>query len=58
MCTSLTLTTGDPYFGRNLDLEYHFGQQVVMVRLVHMADASCFHGCALGHYPTEFSPYL
>ena len=30
MCTSLTLTTADPYFGRNLDLEYHFGQQVVI----------------------------
>lgn len=30
MCTSLTLTTDHPYFGRNLDLEYHFGQQVVI----------------------------
>lgn len=30
MCTSLTFTSGDPYFGRNLDLEYHFGQQVVI----------------------------
>lgn len=30
MCTSITFTTSDPYFGRNLDLEYHFGQQVVI----------------------------
>lgn len=30
MCTSLTLTTADTYFGRNLDLEYEFGQQVVI----------------------------
>ncbi len=30
MCTSLTFTTADPYFGRNLDLEYRFGQQVVI----------------------------
>ena len=30
MCTSLTLTTADPYFGRNLDLEYSFGEQVVI----------------------------
>lgn len=30
MCTSITFTTADPYFGRNLDLEYHFGQQVVI----------------------------
>ena len=30
MCTSLTLTGEGPYFGRNLDLEYDFGQQVVI----------------------------
>ena len=30
MCTSLTLHTQDFYFGRNLDLEYAFGQQVVV----------------------------
>lgn len=30
MCTSLTFTTEHTYFGRNLDLEYHFGQQVVI----------------------------
>ena len=30
MCTSLTLNTSDFYFGRNLDLEYEFGQQVVI----------------------------
>ena len=30
MCTSLTFTTDHTYFGRNLDLEYQFGQQVVI----------------------------
>lgn len=30
MCTSLTLTTDHTYFGRTLDLEYQFGQQVVI----------------------------
>lgn len=30
MCTSLALHSHDFYFGRNLDLEYSFGQQVVL----------------------------
>ena len=30
MCTSITLKHGDTYFGRNLDLEYHFGERVVV----------------------------
>lgn len=30
MCTSIALTTGDFYFGRNLDLEYSFGEQVAV----------------------------
>lgn len=30
MCTSLVLHQGGCYFGRNLDLEYSFGEQVVM----------------------------
>lgn len=30
MCTGLTLVNGDFYFGRNLDLDYEFGQQVVI----------------------------
>jgi len=30
MCTSLTLNTPDFYFGRNLDLECSFGEQVVI----------------------------
>ena len=30
MCTSIVLTTGDFYFGRNLDLEYSFGEQVAV----------------------------
>lgn len=30
MCTSLALHTPDFYFGRNLDLEYSFGQQVAL----------------------------
>lgn len=30
MCTSLAMKTKDFYFGRNLDLEYDFGQQVVI----------------------------
>ncbi len=30
MCTSLVFTGQTPYFGRNLDLEYDFGQQVVI----------------------------
>lgn len=30
MCTSLTLKTEDVYFGRNLDLEYRFNENVVI----------------------------
>lgn len=29
MCTSLTFQTKDFYFGRNLDLEYNFGEKIV-----------------------------
>lgn len=30
MCTSIAMTAGDFYFGRNLDLEYAFGEQVAI----------------------------
>ena len=30
MCTCITYENGDFYFGRNLDLEYSFGERVVM----------------------------
>lgn len=30
MCTCITFKNGDFYFGRNLDLEYQFGEQVVI----------------------------
>ena len=30
MCTCITYENGDFYFGRNLDLEYSFGEQVVI----------------------------
>ena len=30
MCTSITLKDKDMYFGRNLDLEYSFGERVVV----------------------------
>ncbi len=30
MCTAITVTIGDNYFGRNLDYEYDFGQKVVV----------------------------
>lgn len=30
MCTCITLKNGDFYFGRNLDLEYSFGEKVVV----------------------------
>lgn len=30
MCTSLTFQTSDFYFGRNLDLEYDFGEKIVI----------------------------
>lgn len=30
MCTCITYKTGDVYFGRNLDLEYRFGEKVVI----------------------------
>lgn len=30
MCTSLTFQTEDFYFGRNMDLDYHFGEGVVV----------------------------
>ena len=30
MCTSLTFQTKDFYFGRNLDLEYNFGEKIVV----------------------------
>ncbi len=35
MCTSITLKHGDTYFGRNLDLEYHFGERVVITPRNH-----------------------
>ena len=31
MCTSIALLHGSGYFGRNLDLEYSFGEQVVIM---------------------------
>ena len=31
MCTSIALLQGGGYFGRNLDLEYSFGEQVVIM---------------------------
>ena len=30
MCTCINLKTNDFYFGRNLDLEYRFGEKVVV----------------------------
>ncbi len=30
MCTALTLTTSDTYFGRNLDLEYAYKEEIVV----------------------------
>lgn len=30
MCTALTLTTADTYFGRNLDLEYAYREEIVV----------------------------
>ncbi len=30
MCTSIIYTAGDHYFGRNLDLEVSFGEEVVI----------------------------
>lgn len=30
MCTAITLRTGDFYFGRNLDLEYHYNEAVTV----------------------------
>lgn len=30
MCTCIELKTKDYYFGRNLDLEYRFNEQVVV----------------------------
>lgn len=31
MCTCFSYQNGDFYFGRNMDLEYHFGEQVIVV---------------------------
>lgn len=30
MCTSIAMKTGDFYFGRNMDLDYRFGERVVL----------------------------
>ena len=30
MCTCITYQTDEFYFGRNLDLEYSFGEQIVI----------------------------
>ena len=30
MCTSIAMTNGDFYFGRNMDLDYRFGERVVL----------------------------
>ena len=29
MCTAISFTTNDTYFGRNLDLEYHYNEEIV-----------------------------
>ena len=31
MCTAITLTTGSHYFGRNLDLAYHYDERIVIM---------------------------
>ena len=31
MCTALTLKTSDSYFGRNLDLDMSYGEEVVVM---------------------------
>lgn len=41
MCTALTLSNGDFYFGRNLDLEYPFGQQVVVTPRAYPLSFHC-----------------
>ena len=44
MCTSLVLHQGGCYFGRNLDLEYSFGEQVVMTPRrfpLHFSQTAC-----------------
>lgn len=30
MCTAISVTTGDNYFGRNLDYEYDFGEKIII----------------------------
>ena len=30
MCTAISINSGDHYFGRTLDLEYHYDERVVI----------------------------
>ena len=65
MCTSILYNTGDHYFGRNLDLEVSFGQEVVVTprnyqfnfrQVPSMGHHYAIIGMALvkGNYPLYF----
>lgn len=64
MCTALTLTTSDTYFGRNLDLEYAYKEELVFTprrfplrlrRLPSLAEHYTFLGTA--YVPEDFPLY-
>jgi len=45
MCTAMTYKCADHYFGRNLDLEYHYHEQVY-IHMLQMKDYvmfTCIH---------------
>lgn len=62
MCTAINLVTKDHYFGRNLDLEYHYEENVVVIprrfpfpfrRMPDISEHAAFIGMATmaGGYP-------
>ena len=64
MCTAITLTTRDTYVGRNLDLEYHYNEEIVYTPRrfalpFRQMSASDEHYAMLGtaYVPDEFPLY-
>ena len=48
MCTAITMKTKDFYFGRNLDLEYHYNESVVITPRNFIFDFSHSHHAIIG----------
>ena len=57
MCTAVTLTTSDTYFGRNLDLEYAYAEELVLTPR-HFPFAFRHHVPCAEHYALLGTAYV